>query len=115
MAAPRSPPARHGTSWRSDVARSRPGARAIAANVPVVGHETSGHIALFPADQGLPGTSMVNYRAGQVRANNAIVGLNGDRELSVFCGQPSGTVDFILDVVGNFDRFCRETGARLRT
>ena len=78
-------------------------ARAIAANVTVVGPQATGHVVVFPANQGLPGTSTVNYRAGQDRANNAIVVLDSNGEVSVSCAQPSGTVDFILDVVGYFD------------
>lgn len=79
------------------------GAGAIAANLTVVGAQAAGHVVVFPANQGLPATSTVNYRAGQDRANNAIVVLDRNEEVSVSCAQPSGTVDFILDVVGYFD------------
>jgi hypothetical protein len=61
-----------------------------------------GYLTLSPNGLPMPNVSTINYRAGQTRANNAIVvlGLNGD--IAVFCAQSSGTVEFILDVNGYF-------------
>jgi hypothetical protein len=48
-------------------------------------------------------SSTINYRAGQTRANNAIVPLGLFGDINVVSGQPSGTVHFILDVNGYFE------------
>lgn len=44
----------------------------------------------------------MNYKAGQTRANNAIVTLGGSGDVLVFVGQGGGTVQLILDVDGYF-------------
>jgi len=44
--------------------------------------------------------SSLNYRAGQTRANNAIVTLGASGALAVFCGQGFGTTHFIIDING---------------
>lgn len=78
-------------------------ARAIAANVTVTGAQSAGHVTVFPAGEGIPASSTINYGAAQTRANNAILALNGAGRLDVHCAQGSGTVDFVLDVVGYFE------------
>ena len=50
----------------------------------------------------LPPTSVVNYRAGQTRANNAIVPLGPAQTFFVFCGQPFGSSELAVDVTGYF-------------
>jgi hypothetical protein len=62
-----------------------------------------GDLSLFPAGTPAPLVSAINYRAGQTRANNAIVGLSGAGALAVYCNQGSGTVHVILDVNGYFE------------
>ena len=60
------------------------------------------HLRFHPAV--LPGsTSAINYSAGQTRTNNAIIALDDQGRIAVFCGQATGTVDFILDVSGYFE------------
>jgi hypothetical protein len=44
----------------------------------------------------------MNYRAGQTRANNAIVLLGASGDFTVSCSQLGGTTHFILDVNGYF-------------
>ena len=51
----------------------------------------------------LPSSSALNYGAGQTRANNAVLSLNGAGSLAVLCEQQSGQVHFILDVNGYFE------------
>lgn len=76
-------------------------ARAVSLNVTAVNSTGSGYIKLFPADHTVPPTSTVSFAAGQVRANNSILGLSEDGRLAaVFDG--SGQVDLILDVNGYF-------------
>jgi uncharacterized repeat protein (TIGR01451 family) len=75
---------------------------AISFNATVTQPTDAGNLRLFPADVAVPGTSSINYLAGQTRANNGIVPLSGDGKLSVFCGQALGTTHVILDANGYF-------------
>jgi hypothetical protein len=77
------------------------GAAAAAVNVTVTGSGSPGYLTIFPGGV-LPGTSTLNFRAGQTRANNAAVSLDGTGSLTVFAGLAGGTLDFIVDVVGYF-------------
>jgi hypothetical protein len=79
-------------------------ALAVALNVTAVGATASGHVTVFPGGTAAPGTSTINFSAGQTRANNQIVGLAPD-----FSGKlilrpfvPGGEVHFLVDVVGYF-------------
>jgi uncharacterized repeat protein (TIGR01451 family) len=78
-------------------------AKALAVNMTATGATVSGNLRLHPP--GLLGnTSSINYTAGLTRANNAIVALDAQGRVAVFCNQPVGsTVDFILDVNGYFE------------
>lgn len=78
------------------------GARALAVNVTVTRSSGPGYLSLYPWGMPVPLVSTINYRAGQTRANNAVVSLSfGGMALKV--GQASGTVHVILDVYGYFD------------
>jgi cytochrome b561 len=77
-------------------------ADAIAVNVTVTQPTASGHVTIYPLAIALPLTSTINYRAGQTRANNAIVQVGAGDSIAVTCGQSSGTTHFIIDVVGYF-------------
>ncbi len=85
------------------VCGTSPTARAVSVNITVTGGTGNGHLRLFPKGHPLPGTSAVNYGAGQTRANNSLVAVGNDGALSVYAGQVSGTVHFILDINGYFD------------
>jgi hypothetical protein len=79
----------------------------VAINVTVVNPALLGFVTVFPTGKPRPTTSSINFEAGQVRANNAVVGLGaanpGDPPaISVFAGIATGQLDFILDVVGYF-------------
>jgi len=78
------------------------GASAVSANVTVVNPTSAGHLAVFPAGSPAPATSTLNYRANIVRANNAIFPLGADGAVAVITGQPTGSVNFIVDVNGYF-------------
>jgi hypothetical protein len=69
----------------------------------VVDPSSGGFLTAYPGGTSVPLVSTMNYRAGQVRANNAILtlGLRGD--ISVVSSQPTGTVHLILDVSGYFE------------
>jgi hypothetical protein len=79
-------------------------AQAVSVNVTVVGATVDGYLTLGASDRALPATSTISYRAGAVRANNAIVGLSGDGAGGIAAFN-SGTaaVEFILDVNGYFE------------
>jgi len=83
-----------------------PTARALALNVTVWEPTGGGNLAVYPGDSNAPGTSTVNFTAGSVKANNAIVPLSvdgtGTLALRAFVNG-SGTVHVILDVVGYFE------------
>lgn len=78
-------------------------ARAISVNMTATEGSAAGHLTVFPGGTPQPLVSSVNYRAGQTRANNAILQLGAAGDVAVISGQPSGTVHFILDVNGYFE------------
>ena len=78
-------------------------AKAVAVNLTVTQPQALGDIRVYPGGGTLPNTSTMNYRAGQTRANNAIVNLGPQSDLVVRCVQATGTVHFILDVTGYFE------------
>jgi len=79
-----------------------PGTQAVSVNVTVTQGTAGGHLTLYPSGSVLPLASNLNYRAGQTRANNAIIPLGPAGDIVVHSGQPSGTVNFILDVNAYF-------------
>lgn len=80
-----------------------PGAGSVAVNVTVVQPGTAGDLRLFPDGIPAPLASTINFRAGQVRANNAILALSAFGDLRVLCEIPSGFTHVILDVTGYFE------------
>ena len=78
-------------------------AKAVAINLAVINPTTGGHLTLYSTGSPLPLASTINFRAGIIRANNAILAPGAGGQITVFCGMPSGTADFILDVSGWFE------------
>ena len=78
-----------------------PSAKAIVANVTVVGTSSTGYLALFPSGVSRPGTSTVNFLPGRTRANNMILPLGQEASFTAFCS--SGAAHLLLDTVGYFD------------
>ena len=78
-------------------------AQALAVNVTVTAPTTIGNLRLYPGGTALPNASVINYRTGQTRANNAVLPLNGAGELAVHCDQSSGWVHVLVDVNGYFE------------
>jgi hypothetical protein len=76
-------------------------AKAVSANLTVTQPTTGGNLVLFPTGT-TPGTSTLNYLAGQTRGNNAVVSLNAAAAVSIRCNQASGTTHVILDVNGYY-------------
>jgi hypothetical protein len=77
-------------------------AASVSVNVTVTGSSGDGFLALYPGGTPFPGSSVINYRAGQTRANNAIVPLGAAGDIVVTCGQGAGSVHMILDLNGYF-------------
>jgi hypothetical protein len=77
------------------------GIRAVSVNLTVTQPTAAGYLTLYPGGPA-PLTSSMNYRAGQTRANNAVLAVGGSGEIVVRCGQASGTTQFVLDVNGYF-------------
>ncbi|MES1241755.1 MAG: DUF1800 family protein [Acidobacteriota bacterium] len=75
-------------------------AQAIAANVTVV-PTANGNVTFAPVGVPKPATSTINFRAGQNRANNAILPLGTAGGMTVYSGT-QGDVRIILDVTGYF-------------
>lgn len=78
-------------------------AKSVVANVTVVAPSSAGDLRIYPAGSAQPPTSAINFPAGAVRANLALVSLGGAGDLAVFAELPSGSVDFVLDVTGYFE------------
>jgi len=80
-----------------------PDARALSVNVAAVTPTTGpGFFTLYPGGTPRPLFSTINYSAGQIRANNAIVTLGAAGDVAVYCGQGSGTAHLVIDVNGYF-------------
>jgi hypothetical protein len=77
-------------------------ARSLSVNATVTRPSADGFLTIYPDGVSQPVVSTINYQAGRTRANNAIVVLGSAGDFVVYCGQASGTVDFILDVNGYF-------------
>jgi hypothetical protein len=77
-------------------------ARAISLNLTVAGPTAAGNCALFPGG-GASSTSVINYSAGQTRANNAIIQTGPSAGIAIRCAQSAGTTHAILDVNGYFE------------
>jgi hypothetical protein len=87
----------------SGVCAIPPTAKAVAVNLTVVLPTTGGYLTVYPAGTPLPLASTLNFRAGIVRANNAVLPLSAGGQITVFCGMGSGSTDFLLDVTGWFE------------
>src|ERR1700693_5522111 len=76
-------------------------ATAVSVNVTITSPSAGGHLTFYPTGEAPPLVSTINYRAGQTRANNAILLLGPAGDFDVACASV-GTVEFILDVNGHF-------------
>jgi uncharacterized repeat protein (TIGR01451 family) len=80
-------------------------ARAVAANLTVVGATGAGVLVVWKSGTAMPGTSNLNFKVGSVRGNNAILSLGAgavDAQATVGGSGGSGTLQLILDVSGYF-------------
>ncbi len=77
-------------------------ARALALNATVTQPTAAGDLRLYPSDQPAPGSSTLNYGAGQTRANSAVMPLSASTGAIQVQSDGAGTVHLILDVTGYF-------------
>lgn len=80
-------------------------AKAVSLNVTVTGNNGPGTLRVFPAGDGTPTATAINWAAGRTRANNAVLGLSfdGRGQLTVQVEMaPGGVVHVITDVNGYF-------------
>ena len=76
---------------------------AVAGNVTVVRPSAKGYLTLSPDPTDAPGQSTINFKAGDIRANNVIVPVNADGTLSaVYIGSGGASLDLVLDISGYF-------------
>ena len=75
---------------------------AVAFNFTITQPTDAGDLRVFPGGGGLPLVSTLNWRPGQTRANNAVVGLGPSGDVTVHPDQATGTVHFIIDINGYF-------------
>jgi hypothetical protein len=77
-------------------------ATAVSFNFTITQPTGQGDLRVFPAGGGLPLVSTLNWRAGQTRANNAVVGVGASGDITVHPDLAGGTVHLIIDVNGYF-------------
>jgi hypothetical protein len=79
-------------------------AKAVSLNSTIT-EPTSGpgFLTLYPGGSVRPMVSMLNYIAGQTRANNAIAPLGANGSLTAYIAQGEGTAHLIIDVNGYFE------------
>lgn len=81
-------------------------AKAVSVNFTVVGATGAGYVQAWPGDQPPPNTSVINFAAGQTRANNMILPLAKDGSGSAAVQSfvvGDGTVHLVIDVNGYFE------------
>ena len=80
-------------------------ARAVAITLAVVSPTDLGDLRIYPAGAPAPLASIVNFGAGAVRANNAIIGLGAGGQITVQCDMPpgsAGAAHLLIDVNAYF-------------
>ncbi|MDP9121842.1 MAG: PKD domain-containing protein [Acidobacteriota bacterium] len=80
-------------------------ARAVAANLTVVGPTGQGYLTLFPGNYPMPATSSLSFKAGVTRANSAVQELatDGSSTLAAIASVAgAGSLHLLVDVSGYF-------------
>jgi hypothetical protein len=75
-----------------------PGASSVALNITVNDPAAGGFLSAWRSGAPYPGTSSVNFSAGQTVANQAVVSVGADRLVSIRVGDTSAHV--IVDLAG---------------
>jgi hypothetical protein len=77
------------------------GAQAVSLNVTIITAVADGHLRVMPDGVGLPIATTLSFGTGLTRANNAVLELGLDW-LAVYCDQPTGSCQVVIDVNGYF-------------
>jgi hypothetical protein len=77
------------------------GAQAVSLNVTIITAGVDGHLRVMPGGVGLPIATTLSFGTGLTRANNAVLELGLDY-LTVYCDQPTGSCQVVIDVNGYF-------------
>ncbi len=77
-------------------------AKSVSANLTVTQGTAAGDLRLYPIGTMLPSASVINYGAGQTRANNAVAPLGDGGAVGLHVDQGAGTIHLIFDVNGYF-------------
>lgn len=77
------------------------GVTAVAVNLTVADTTGNGLVTAYPDGEPAPGTSNLNFTAGQILSNFAIVPVGTDGEIDI--ADTNAPTDVIIDVVGYFD------------
>jgi hypothetical protein len=80
-------------------------AKAVALNLTAVTPSAAGYVVVYPGNYPLPPISTINFRAGQVRANGAVLPLSSDGVGSLLANANvggGGNVHLLVDVDGYF-------------
>jgi hypothetical protein len=79
-------------------------AMAVAANITVLAASAAGDLRAFPGKTPPPNASVLNFSAGQTRANNAVLPLSadGNATLALHADLTGGAVQVVVDVSGYF-------------
>ena len=75
-------------------------ATAVVMNVTVAAPTVGGYLTVWPAGGPMPGSSNLNFSAGEVTANLVVVPLGADGRVSVY--NAFGSAHVIADVVGYY-------------
>ncbi len=90
-----------------------PNATAAVLNVTVTNPTARGFLVAYPNGNTKPGTSNVNFEAGQTQANEVVVGLPANKRVSLFVDSASAHV--IADLVGFFTTTSSSDTGRITT
>jgi hypothetical protein len=77
-------------------------AKAIATNIAVYLPTGLGDLRAFPAGGAAPMASALNFRAGIVRSNSAIIPLGTGGQVAIQCDMSPGATNMFIDVFGYF-------------
>ena len=75
------------------------GTTAVALSITVSGATAVGYATVWPSGQAMPGTSNINWTAGQTRANGTILAVGSGGSVDVFVSSPT---EVIVDITGVF-------------
>ena len=74
--------------------------KAVVVNVTAVGPTAAGYLTVWPDAVTRPGTSDLNFNAGQTVPNLVVVQVGTDGKVALF--NAAGSADVIADVVGYY-------------